>query len=112
MKVYLVQKSWGSFDDYGTRIDKVFIDKAKAEDYVKKYNKELKKKVKQYHKCQDCMIHYDGSVDEIKANCKIADIVVDTEYYDYTYCKAEMNYYRSEDLHQAGLIEMETEDDK
>ena len=106
MKVYLVQKSWGSFDDYGTTIDKVFIDKAKAEDYVKKYNKELKKKVKQYHKCQDCMIHYDGSIDEIKANCDIADIVVD----DYTYCKAEMNYYRSEDLHEAQLIEMETED--
>ena len=106
MKVYLVQKSWGSFDDYGTTIDRVFIDKAKAEDYVKKYNKELKKKVKQYHKCQDCMIYYGGSVDEIKANCEIADIVVD----DYTYCKAEMNYYRSEDLHEAQLIEMETED--
>ena len=106
MKVYLVKKSWGSFDDYGTTIDKVFIDKAKAEDYVKKYNKELKKKVKQYHKCQDCMIYYGGSVDEIKANCEIADIVVD----DYTYCKAEMNYYRSEDLHEAQRIEMETED--
>ena len=50
------------------------------------------------------------SVKLYEANCEIADIVVDTEYYDYTYCKAEMNYYRSEDLHQAGLIEMETED--
>ena len=108
MKVYLIKKSWGSFDDYGTRIDKVFIDKSKAEDYIKKYNKELKKKVKQYHKCQDCMIYYDGSIEEIKANCDIADIVTDP----YTYCKAEMNYYRSEDLHEAGLIEMETEDDK
>ena len=106
MKVYLVQKPWGSFDDYSTTIDKVFIDKTKAEDYIKKYNKELKKKVKQYHKCQDCMIHYDGSVEEIKANCDIADIVTDP----YRYCKAEMNYYRSEDLHEAGLIEMETED--
>lgn len=108
MKVYLVKKSWGSFDDYGTTIDKVFIDKAKAEDYIKKYNKELKKKVKQYHKCQDCVIYYDGSIDEIKANCDIADIVTDP----YRYCKAEMNYYRSEDLHEAGIIEMETEDDK
>jgi Flp pilus assembly CpaF family ATPase len=110
MKVYLVQKSWGSYDDYGTRISKVFLDRTKANEYVEKYNKELENKKKQHRKCQDCRVHYGLDLDKIKKNCNIAHIIVNGD--NYTYCKSEVNYYDSEDLHEATIIEMETEDDK
>ena len=108
MKVYLVKVSWGSYDDYGSRISKAFTDKAKANDYIKEYNKVLEDKKKQHRKCQNCKVHYGRNLDKIKKGCKIANIIVGDD--DYTYCRSEIKYYDSEDLHEAGLIEMETED--
>lgn len=108
MKVYLVEVSWGSYDDYGTRISKVFLDKAKAEEYVERYNKKLEDKRRQFHKCQNCRVHDGLDLDKIKKKCKLAHIIVDSD--NYTYCKSEVNYYDSEDQHRAIIIEMETED--
>lgn len=41
MKVYIVEQSSGSYDDYVNRILKIFCDKQKAEEFAKKIDDEF-----------------------------------------------------------------------
>jgi len=48
MKVYLIEKSSGLYDDYYSYVDNGFFSKSKAEEYIQNYNNQL------YHDCIQC----------------------------------------------------------
>ena len=69
MKVYIVKRPEGEYEDYQEPIEKVFADKDKAVEYVKLENSKLPLKRKE--KCQNCdyMVSFSSQRNEPKPDC-------------------------------------------
>lgn len=101
MKCYIIQSSSGSYDDYSTAIEKIFIDKEKAEVYLKKINErheELQESAKQ---CYRCYMHEFSNKDCPKRK------IVDNQEYGYDSCENYNDNYYYYENHPAKIIEEE-----
>ena len=59
MKVYVVKAPQGDYNSYKEPIDKIFIDKKKAQQYVKEENAKLP--LKQAEMCEHCLFKWDNA---------------------------------------------------
>lgn len=71
MKIYLIETSHGSYEDYCTYIETGFFDKDKAQQYVDKYNKDLDDKKLQSDECWNCCSGKYGYLSNVIRNCKL-----------------------------------------
>ena len=112
-KIYLVEASSGSYDDYYKWIEKIFYNPEKAEEYKNTYNQELAKKLELAKKCSRCPIdNFDIEVQQLIKECKLycneSDIEIKGSGKEaFLNCK-NYGYYYSEH-HQATVIEKEVE---
>lgn len=58
MKIYIAKTSSGIYEDYRERIEKVFIDDIKANQFKEDYNKNLAERRIKVEKCCDCKCRY------------------------------------------------------
>ena len=113
MKVYLIETSSGSYDDYYTYIKTGFLDKCKAEKYVEKYNKRLKDKRTQSDVCGACKSgKYDYLSNAIRAcnlNARIVDITDKSSNYGELYFDCKKSKYDEDayENHEARIKEIE-----
>ena len=69
-KIYLVESTSGSYEDYSERIEKAFFNKEDAENFKNQYNLKLREEEKLLEKCENCFI-YAMDIDRgIRKNCK------------------------------------------
>ena len=59
MKVYVVKAPQGEYEDYQEPIDKIFLDKKKAQQYVKEENAKLP--LEQAEMCEHCLFKWDNA---------------------------------------------------
>lgn len=115
MKAYLIQTSSGSYEDYYSRIHKVFLDKDKSQEYVDRYNIKLKSEQDQETVCNECRCAKYSYLSQVIRNCKRGARPSDISEIDkidsnlYFECEKEIGDYREED-HPATIIEMEIEE--
>ena len=83
MKVYVVKAPQGEYKDYQEPIVKVFIDKSKAELYVKEENSKLP--LEQAKKCQNCYFKWKNPAQKgkIRPSCFNGDKYNDCQDYLY-----------------------------
>ena len=100
MKVYVVKAPQGEYEDYQEPIVKVFIDKAKAELYVKEENAKLP--LEQAKICEHCYFKWDnaGQRGKVKPSCFVGD--------KYSYCQPYFEKYR--DVQKLFMEEYEVEE--
>lgn len=99
MFIYIVKRPQGSYDDYREEIEKVFLDKEKAEKYMQEENKKLP--LEQANRCKSCTWHYQvGSVKQgKKPDC--------LKGYSFGTCA---NYLQYRDVEPLFIEEYETEE--
>lgn len=93
MKVYILMKSEGEYEDYDKWVDSVYLNKNKASEAMEVYNKHLKQTQEQLALCFEC--------DYTKPLCDKAD-------YCGRYCESREQFEWSYDAHYAWIIEKET----
>lgn len=71
MKVYLIETSHGSYEDYHAYIEIWFFNKDKAQEYIDKYNEDLEKRKLQSEECGDCTNGKYDYLSKILRNCKL-----------------------------------------
>ena len=83
MKVYVVKTPQSEYEDYQEPIVKVFIDKSKAELYVKEENAKLP--LEQAKKCQNCYFKWKNPAQKgkIRPSCFNGDKYNDCQDYLY-----------------------------
>lgn len=113
MKVYLIENSSGSYDDYYSYIKTGYFDKNKAQEYVDSYNKSLDAKRLQSEECYSCISGKFDYLSKVIRNCKLCarkSNIKDVEKIDgglYFECdKSEDSYYMC-DEHYAVIKEIE-----
>lgn len=92
-KAYIVYKSWQSCDDYSAV--GVFLDEAKADEYVKENMIPREKEENQIEKCIKCTRHRTTHNDDTKyfdfeTSCEFSKINTDR---NGKYCENEKDYY-------------------
>ena len=99
MKVYVVKAPQGKYEDYQEPIVKVFIDKSKAELYVKEENSKLP--LEQAEMCEHCFFKWDnaGQKGKTKPSCYNGDI--------YNMC---LEYVKYRDVQELFMEEYEVEE--
>ena len=97
MKVYVVKAPQGEYEDYQEPIDKIFLDKKKAQQYVKEENAKLP--LEQAKKCQDCYFKWENPAqkEKIRPTCFNGD----------EYCE---NYFKYHDIQKLFFEEYEVEE--
>ena len=99
MKVYVVTRPQGMDEDYREEIEKVFLDKEKAEKYVEEENTKLP--LEQMEKCSQCTWRY-------KIGCEHKTPKPDClEEYKYGACPGLI---RCQDVYPLDLEEYEVEE--
>ena len=93
MKVYVVKAPQGEYEDYREPIDKIFLDKKKAQQYVKEENSKLP--LEQAEMCEHCLFKWGniGQKGKTKPSCFNGD--------KYNSCE---DYFKYHDI-QALFIE-------
>lgn len=89
MKVYIVKAPQGEYEDYQEPIVKVFLDKRKAEQYVKQENTKLP--LEQAKKCNKCVFMWkcDAQKGKTRPSCFNGDKYDNCEdYFKYHDIKA------------------------
>ena len=83
MKVYVVKAPQGEYESYQEPIVKVFIDKSKAELYVKEENAKLP--LEQAEKCKNCYFKWKNPAQKgkIRPSCFNGDKYNDCQDYLY-----------------------------
>ena len=71
MKVYLIETSYGSYEDYYTHIETGYFDKTKAEEYIDKYNKDLEFKISRSDECNACACGKYDYLSKVIRNCPL-----------------------------------------
>lgn len=113
MKVYLIETSSGSYDDYYTYIKTGFLDKAKAEKYVEKYNNELESDKIQGELCNGCGCGKYQYLSQVIRNCKLGSRpsniseVFKLDGYIFHECDKKVDSYYSNEKHPAIIKEIE-----
>ena len=99
MKVYVVKAPQGEYEDYQEPIVKVFIDKSKAELYVKEENSKLP--LEQAEMCEHCLFKWDnaGQKGKTKPSCFNGD--------KYNMC---LEYFKYCDVQELFMEEYEVEE--
>ena len=99
MKVYVVKAPQGEYEDYQEPIVKVFIDKSKAELYVKEENSKLP--LEQAKMCEHCLFKWGniGQNGTIKPSCYNGD--------KYNMC---LEYFKYNDVQELFIDEYEVEE--
>ena len=97
MKVYVVKAPQGEYEDYQEPIDKIFLDKKKAQQYVKEENSKLP--LEQAKKCQNCYFKWKNPAQKgkIRPSCFNGD----------EYCE---NYFKYHDFQKLFFEEYEVEE--
>jgi len=116
MKVYLIETSSGSYDDYYTNVEVGYLNKDKAQKYVDDYNRQYQVRMKQAKECLTCKYNDRLNINEVLSNCLIATIenmsdiqqIGDNEtgYLCFT-CSKEEDYYDLSDEHEPRIKEIE-----
>lgn len=85
MKIYIVKAPQGEYEDYQEPIVKVFLDKKKAQQYVKDENNKLP--LEQANKCKECYFMWDNLTQEgkLRPSCFNGD--------KYNNCQDYFKYY-------------------
>lgn len=113
MKVYLIETSSGSYEDYYTYIETGYLDKDKAQAYVDKYNKDLEKRKMQSQKCKDCQRGKYNNIFDVLRKCKLCvreSDISEAKHLDgdlYFDCNKSMDDYSVYDEHSARIKEVE-----
>ena len=99
MKVYVVKAPQGEYEDYQEPIVKVFLDKKKAELYVKEENSKLP--LEQSKKCQECYFMWENPAQKgkIRPSCFNGD--------KYNNCQG---YFKYHDIQALFMEEYEVEE--
>ena len=97
MKIYIVKAPQGEYESYQEPIVKVFIDKSKANLYIKEENSKLP--VEQAKKCQNCYFKWENPAqkEKIRPTCFNGD----------EYCE---NYFKYNDVQPLFIEEYEVEE--
>ena len=97
MKVYVVKAPQGEYEDYQEPIDKIFLDKKKAQQYVKEENAKLP--LEQAEMCQNCYFKWENPAqkEKIRPTCFNGD----------EYCE---NYFKYNDVQPLFIEEYEVEE--
>ena len=97
MKVYVVKAPQGEYEDYQEPIVKVFLDKKKAELYVKEENSKLP--LEQAEMCEHCLLKWGdvGQKGKTKPICYNGD----------EYC---LEYFKYSDVQELFIEEYEVEE--
>ena len=97
MKVYVVKAPQGEYESYQEPIDKIFLDKKKAQQYVKEENAKLP--LEQANKCQECYFKWENPAQKgkIRPTCFNGD----------EYCE---NYFKYHDFQKLFFEEYEVEE--
>ncbi len=122
MKIYLIEESWGCYEDYFSRIIHAFFSKNKADKYLDDYNENLEWRCIKHNECENyCFYNQEQNLEcvtpetqeEAQANalkmCSMANVVVDidencgTVFYQ---CQNAINNH----IGQAKIIELEMDD--
>ena len=113
MKVYLIEVSHGSYDDYYSYITTGFFDKDKAQAYIDKYNSDLDKSRDYGAICNECRCGKYQYLSHVIINCplkvKKSDIT-EIEKIDkdlYFECEKYIDGYDAYDSHYAAIVEIE-----
>lgn len=99
MKVYVVKAPQGEYESYREPIDKIFLDKKKAQQYVKEENAKLP--LKQAEMCEHCFFKWDNAGQKCKTrpNCYNGD--------KYNMC---LEYFKYRDVQELFMEEYEVEE--
>lgn len=99
MKVYVVKAPYGEYEGYQEPIDKVFIDKKKAKQYVKDKNSKLP--LEQANMCYKCRFKWDNCTikDKPKPQC--------CDWDEYRNCRG---YFKYHDIQALFMEEYEVEE--
>ena len=99
-KIYIVKAPQGEYEDYQEPIVKVFLDKKKAEQYVKDENANLP--LGQAKKCQNCYFMWENPAQKgkIRPSCFNGD--------KYNNC---LDYFKYHDIQKLFIEEYEVEDE-
>ena len=71
MKVYLIETSSGSYDDYYTYVETGYFDKYKAQKHIDQYNKDLVDRTTQSDECYNCTCGKYRYLSNVIRNCKL-----------------------------------------
>lgn len=113
MKVYLIETSSSAYGDYCTYIKTGFLDKAKADKYVEKYNKRLKDKRIQSDICGECKSGKYKLLSNVIRDCnlqaRIVDITDQNLVWDGLYFDCKKSKYDEDAYvnHEARIKEIE-----
>ena len=99
MKVYIVKAPQGEYEDYREPIDKIFIDKKKAQQYVKEENAKLP--LEQAKMCEHC--HYKWTM-SFKPTQPIPNCLKQDKY---NMCE---NYFKYRDVQKLFMEDYEVEE--
>ena len=99
MKVYVVKAPQGEYEDYQEPIDKIFLDKKKAKQYVKEENAKLP--LEQAEMCEHCLFKWGniGQNGATKPGCYNGD--------KYNMC---LEYFKYNDVQKLFIEEYEVEE--
>ena len=99
MKVYVVKAPQGEYESYQEPIDKIFLDKKKAQQYVKEENAKLP--LEQAEMCKHCLFKWDnaGQKGKTKPSCYNGD--------KYNMC---LEYFKYCDVQELFMEEYEVEE--
>ena len=99
MKVYIVKAPQGEYEDYQEPIDKIFLDKKKAQQYVKEENAKLR--LEQAEMCKHCILKWgdEGQKGKTKPSCYNGD--------KYNMC---LEYVKYRDVQELFMEEYEVEE--
>lgn len=109
MKIYIVQGSEGSYDDYHEYILKSFISLEKAKAFEEEYNKKLEKDKAQAKKCENCSdmsLDEDGILNDFQTTMKCFIQSEDDE----DFCKSDYRGRYWEEVDEARIVELEVEE--
>ena len=113
MKVYLIETSSGSYDDYYTYIETGFLDKSKAEEYVNNYNKKLDGDKEKSDICNECQHGKYQYLSHVLIHCPFKtrkDGITELEKIDrdlYFECENAPDCYDTYEKHYATMKEIE-----
>lgn len=99
MKVYVVKAPQGEYESYQEPIDKIFLDKKKAQQYMKEENAKLP--LEQAEMCKHCLFKWGniGQNGTTKPSCYIGD--------KYNMC---LEYIKYRDVQELFMEEYEVEE--
>lgn len=113
MKVYLIETSSGSYEDYYAYIETGFFDKSKAEEYVNNYNKKLDEDREKSEICGECKQGKHQYLSHAILQCPFKikkSNITEIEKLDgdlYFECDKSIDYYDVYERHYARIKEVE-----